>query len=277
MSSTPSEWVLLRGLSRESRHWGDFPQHLGEALGAKLGAARVTCLDLPGNGQQNELGSLFSVDAMADWCHSELARRGSTSPCGVVAMSLGAMVTVAWAQRHPGDLAAAVLINTSLRPFSPFYRRLRPANYLRLLRLFGLPASERQIEAAILQMTTHRVADPDAVIAQWLQWRRDNPVSRRNALRQLLVAARYRAPLRPPLARILLLAGSADRLVDPRCSSELARAWDVPLHIHPGGGHDLPLDDEAWVLQHILAWIGLDGRDDPGGCENLCNGGATKP
>ncbi len=273
MSSTPSEWILLRGLTREARHWGGFPQHLCTALDG----ARVTCIDLPGNGQQNCLASLSSVEAMADWCHAEFARRGGTSPCGVVAMSLGAMVTVAWAQRHPGDLAAAVLINTSLRPFSPFHRRMRPANYLRLARLFGFPASARAIEMAILQMTTRRVSDPDAVIAQWLQWRRDNPVSRRNALRQLLVAARYRAPLRRPLERILLLAGGADRLVDPHCSSDLARAWDVPLHIHPEGGHDLPLDDENWVLQRILAWIGLDGRGTPGACANLCNGGATKP
>jgi pimeloyl-ACP methyl ester carboxylesterase len=272
MNSTPREWVLLRGLTREARHWGRFPQHLCAALDG----ARVTCLDLPGNGQQNRMASLASVEAMADWCHAELARRGSAFPCGVVAMSLGAMVATAWAQRHPGDLAAAVLINTSLRPFSPFYRRMRPANYLRLIRLFGLNASERKLETAILQMTTRLLPDPASVIEQWLQWRRENPVTRRNALLQLLAAARYRAPRKRPLDRLLLLAGGADRLVDPHCSSELARAWNVPLHIHPEGGHDLPLDDEAWVLQHILAWIGLDEGDDPGACANSCNGGATK-
>lgn len=250
MSSPVKEWLLLRGLSREARHWGGFPQQLGAALDG----ARVTCLDLPGNGRQNGLASLRSVEAMADWCHAELARRGSASPCGVVAMSLGAMVAVAWAQRHPDDLAAAVLINTSLRPFNPFYRRLRPANYLRLARLMVFPAGEREIETAILQMSTRRVSDPDAVIGQWLQWRHENPVSRRNALIQLLAAARYRAPLRRPLDRMLLLAGARDALVDMRCSSELARAWDVPLQINSEAGHDLPLDDEAWVLQRILAW-----------------------
>lgn len=272
MSSPVTEWFLLRGLSREARHWGGFPQQLGAALEG----ARVTCLDLPGNGRQNGLASLRSVEAMADWCHAEHARRGSASPCGVVAMSLGAMVAVAWAQRHPDDLAAAVLINTSLRPFSPFYRRLRPANYPRLARLMGFPASEREIETAILQMTTRRVADPAAVIEQWLQWRHENAVSRRNALIQLLAAARYRAPRTRPLERMLLLAGTGDALVDMRCSSELARAWDVPLQIHPEGGHDLPLDDEAWVLHSIQTWIRLGERDDPGTCAHSCNGVATK-
>jgi pimeloyl-ACP methyl ester carboxylesterase len=178
-------------------------------------------------------------------------------------MSLGAMVAVAWAQRHPGDLAAAVLINTSLRPFSPLYRRLRPANYARLLRLLCLPVAAERIETEILRMTTCRVADPGAVLIQWLQWRNDNPVSRRNALRQLLAAMRYRAPPRRPLERILLLAGGADRLVDPRCSGDLAHAWKLPLCVHPEGGHDLPLDDAAWVAQRIRLWIAADGREQP--------------
>lgn len=267
-----TEWFLLRGLTRESRHWGDFPQHLGAALDG----VRVTCLDLPGNGRQNGQASLRSVDAMADWCHAELVRRGGAARCGVLAMSLGAMVAVAWAQRHPGDLAAAVLINTSLRPFSSFYRRLRPANYPRLARLMGFPASEREIETAILQMTTRRVADSGAVIEQWLQWRHENPVSRRNALIQLLAAARYRAPCTRPLERMLLLAGARDALVDMRCSGELARAWNVPLQIHAEAGHDLPLDDEPWVLQRIQAWIRLGEQDEPGGRAHSCNGVATK-
>lgn len=272
MSSPVREWFLLRGLTRESRHWGGFPQHLG----ATLDGARITCLDLPGNGRQNGQASLRSVDAMADWCHAELVRRGGAAPCGIVAMSLGAMVAVAWAQRHAGDLATVVLINTSLRPFSPFYRRMRPANYLRLLRLFGFPASGREIETAILRMTTRRVPNPDAVIEEWLRWRHENPVSRRNALIQLLAAARYRAPRQRPLDRILLLAGGADRLVDPQCSAELARAWDMPLQIHDDGGHDLPLDDEAWVLQRIRDWMEFVERDGPGACARSCNGGAIK-
>ena len=247
-----TEWVLLRGLPRESRHWGRFPQHLGVALDG----ARITCLDLPGNGLKNALASPHSVEAMADWCHAELVRGGSNGvPCGVLGMSLGAMVAVAWAQRHPDDMAAAVLINTSLRPFNPFHRRLRPANYPRLLRLFGLPANEREIETAILHMTTRRVSDPDAVIEQWLRWRRENPVSRRNALIQLLAAMRYRAPHARPLEHMLLLAGAQDGLVDTCCSLQLAERWEVPLVVHSDAGHDLPLDDEPWVLAQVRLWL----------------------
>ena len=53
------------------------------------------------------------VEAMADYCHAEIARRDLAGPCRVLAMSLGAMVAVAWAQRHPGDLAAVQSLPSS--------------------------------------------------------------------------------------------------------------------------------------------------------------------
>ncbi len=261
MNSPPTEWLLLRGLTREARHWGGFPRRLGAALDG----ARVSCLDLPGNGQHNRLASLRSVEAMADWCHEEHVRRVDPRPCRVLAMSLGAMVAVAWAQRHPGDIDAAVLINTSLRPFSPFYRRLRPSNYLRLLRLLCLPASDREIETAILRMTLRLQQDPGSTIDQWLRWRNENPVSRRNALTQLLAAARYRAPRRRPLQRLLLLASTHDDLVDASCSRQLAAQWDAAIASHPAAGHDLPLDDPGWVLEQIGRWLAGHERASHGG------------
>jgi pimeloyl-ACP methyl ester carboxylesterase len=251
-------WILLRGLTRESRHWGPFPQHLGESLGG----APVICLDLPGNGRLNRLDSPDSVEAMADYCHAELANLGITTPCRVLAMSLGAMVAVAWSQRHPTDIAGAVLISTSLRPFSPFHQRLRPANYLRVLRLLVGNVSDEELETAILGMTTRLVAEPRTVIQAWLQWRRENPVSSRNALRQLLAAARYRAPQRNPFDRLLLLAGARDTLVDPRCSQALAAQWQSRIAMHPTAGHDLPLDDESWVLLRIREWLAEQETDD---------------
>ncbi len=248
MTARP-HWVLLRGLTRESRHWGSFPGELEIAL-----AAPVHCLDLPGNGRLNHRRSPASVDAMADWLHGEIARRGIVRPCRVLAMSLGAMVTVAWARRHPGDIDRAVLVNTSLRPFSSFVQRLRPANYLRLLRLIALPPPATDIERAVLAMTARHPPDPPAVLAEWTRLRTQNPVSRGNALRQLLAAARYRAPELPPLDRLLLLASAGDGLVDPQCSRRLAAAWRVPLIEHPDAGHDLPLDDPRWVVAHVAAW-----------------------
>lgn len=77
---------------------------------------------------------------------------------------------------------------------------------------------------------------------------------RRNLLRQLAAAARFRPDPRPPAVPTLLLAATHDRLVSVECSRAMARAWNVPLREHDDAGHDLPLDDPAWIVGQIAAW-----------------------
>jgi pimeloyl-ACP methyl ester carboxylesterase len=244
-----STWVLLRGLTRESRHWGGFVATLRE----QLPDANVLTLDLPGNGRLNALRSLRSVAEMAAFCRAELRHRGLAPPYHLLAMSLGAMVAVAWEQRHPQELAGCVLINTSLRPFSPFTQRLRPASAATLVKLMLFARSDRQWEDAILRLTTHHAGA--GVLDEWLALRRERPVSRANALRQLWAAARFSALPATPAPPTLVLASTHDALVDPRCSRELAARWDVPLVEHPSAGHDLPLDDGPWVAQRVRDWL----------------------
>ena len=243
-------WVLLRGLMRDSRHWDDFPARLG----AVVGDAELIALDLPGNGTLNHLTSPSRVEAMAEWCRAELAGRGLRPPYGVVAMSLGAMVTACWALRHPEDLAGCVLINTSLRP-SPFYRRLRPRNYLRFLPLLLSGADERRWERAVFDATSNRPEIAADILPAWIAWHRQLPVSRANALRQLLAAWRYGPTRQRPAPPVLLLASSRDALVNVRCSRNLASRWGLRLIEHPTAGHDLPLDDPQWLAERIGDWL----------------------
>jgi len=35
---------------------------------------------------------------------------------------------------------------------------------------------------------------------------------------------------------------------------EIARRWSCAIALHPSAGHDLPLDDGAWVAQQVQAW-----------------------
>jgi len=247
-----STWVLLRGLTRESRHWGDFAQTLGQ----ELPDANVVALDLPGSGRLYRCKSPSRIEEMAAQCRKNLLAQGHTPPYYLLAMSLGAMVAVCWASRHPEELLGCVLINTSLRPFSPFYRRLRPANYATLfaLALRGPKAAQR--EEAILQMTSRLTRSRAAqVLSQWHDLARENPVSRANALRQLLAAARYSAPSEKPRPPLLILASAADALVDPRCSRRLAACWNCGILEHPTAGHDLPLDDGPWVASKVRQWV----------------------
>lgn len=243
-------WVLLRGLSREARHWGDFPATFRDRLGRAAGD--ILTPDLPGNGRRYLETSPLAVEAMMEACRRDLREQGRAPPYHVLALSLGGMVALAWARRHPEECRGLVLVSTSLRPHNPFHQRLRPGAWPVLLKL--LLAEPARREAAILRLTS---ADPEAhrqVLPEWLNYALECPVSRRNTLRQLLAAARFSMPDKPP-PPLLILAGGGDRMVDPRCSETLARAWAVDFALHPTAGHDLPLDAGAWVAGEVLGWL----------------------
>lgn len=244
-----STWVLLRGLTRESRHWGAFPGILRQLPGAA-----VVAIDLPGNGRLNAQESPTTVAAMAESCRAQLRQLGVAPPYRLLAMSLGAMVAVAWATAHPGEIAGCVLINTSGRPFSPFHHRLRPGSYRPLLGLLlGGDDIERR-ERTVWQLTSNQPLHPPT-LDEWVAYARQAPVSRRNALRQLLAAARYAAPATPLATPVLILASARDGLVDARCSRLLAARWGVPIAEHAWAGHDLPLDDGCWVARQVEGWL----------------------
>ncbi|MBI3140552.1 MAG: alpha/beta hydrolase [Rhodocyclales bacterium] len=249
-----STWVFLRGLTREARHWGEFPS----LFRAEVPGADVVAVDLPGNGRLHRLPSPQRIEDTAEWVRAELSGQGLRPPYHLLGLSLGAMVAVAWAMRHPEELRGGVLINTSLRPFCPVHRRLMPRNYPALSALFGLSligGDAAGQERRILRLTSACAESRQAVLAAWTAYRREQPVSRLNALRQLVAAARYRAPAGKPAVPLLVLTGAADRLVDPRCSRRLAACWGASFAVHPDAGHDLPLDDGPWVARQVRDWL----------------------
>ena len=251
-----STWIFLRGLTRESRHWGDFPALFRHAVPD----AQVHTPDLPGNGALNAQTSPRNVEAMVESFRSQLSEQGIAPPYHLLAMSLGAMIAVAWADRYPEEMSGCVLINTSLRPFSPVYRRLRPRNYPRLLKLALPGGNDSQWESTILALTSHQAQSPAELLDDWIRYRQKYPVSRRNALRQLFAAARYRAPRTAPQAPMLILSSQQDALVHPSCSHQLARQWNTSFAEHPTAGHDLPLDDGLWVISEVNQWLNALGN-----------------
>lgn len=250
-------WVLLRGLMREIRHWGDFPGIFKDITGAQ----HVVALDFPGNGRLHAQASPASIAQMADHCRKELEQRGCPPPYNLLALSLGAMVAVAWNERYPSELENMVLINTSLSRWNPFYHRLRPENYPALIRHM-LSGSATQRERLILELTSSIAGNSErgpAILAQWLSYARECPVTHANILRQLRAATTFRPSPARPSVPVLLLAGQQDRLVNAKCSLTLARAWRCACRVHPGAGHDLPLDDGVWVSQQVRDWLNQPG------------------
>jgi len=245
-------WVLLRGLMREARHWGRFPILFQNALGAQ----HVVTPDFPGNGSLHAQTSAASVAEMAHYCHTQLRQLGYAPPYHVLALSLGAMVAVAWSELYPAEIERMVLINTSMAPYNPFYHRLRPTNYPALIRLLLYRSAVRR-ERLILGLTSTQGDTPrqQAILEQWIAYARECPVTRANILRQLQAALCYRAAPTAPPTPMLLLAGQQDQLVNVKCSLSLAKDWRCVIRLHPTAGHDLPLDDGVWVTQQVREWL----------------------
>lgn len=247
-----SNWILLRGLMREQRHWGRFPGQLAHVLPD----ADIITPDLPGNGVHHAQRSATSVAEMVEFCRADLRARGVPAPWSLLALSLGGMVAVEWASRYPQEIARAVLVNTSMRPYSRFHQRLRWQNYPSILKLMIQGGVENQ-ERLILRLTS-REGDTElreGLLKRWLDYQREYPVTRDNALRQLWAAARFRAPAARPAVPLLILNSAGDQLVDPRCSANLASAWQSAHAVHPTAGHDLPLDAGEWVADQVAKWL----------------------
>ena len=243
--------MLLRGLTRGSGHWGPFLRSMQEQFEGDA----LVAFDLPGNGLQNELRSLDTIEATVAWCHERLRAMGISTPVHLLAVSMGAMVAVEWAARAPQTLAGCVLVNTSFAGISPWHQRLRLSNYATLLSIALAARTSAQQEAAILRLTSRNSQAAASVVEDWAVLRDLYPVSRKNALRQLLAAARYQPPLAVPKVPLLVLSSCRDALVDPRCSRALTARWHCAGATHPWAGHDLTLDDGPWVAARTREWL----------------------
>jgi pimeloyl-ACP methyl ester carboxylesterase len=248
MSPAPCTWVFLRGLTRCSAHWGDFIQ----TFEAAMPDAQVIALDLPGNGALWQQRSPATVAEMVLSCRQQLQQREIAGPVGLLALSMGGMVAAHWATHWPQELRELVLINTSMRPFSPAWQRMRPGSFWRLLQLAVGVADGAAREREILRLTSNHAGY--AVLAEWVAERARHPVSAANTLWQLLAAARFRAALQAPALPTLVLAGQQDRLVAVQCSQALAQHWGVELRLHASAGHDLTLDAGPWVAAEVRRW-----------------------
>jgi pimeloyl-ACP methyl ester carboxylesterase len=246
-------WVLLRGLTREAGHWGDFTDRLARALGG----APVLALDLPGAGRLHTQRSPTDIGGIVQACRAQLADHGVATPVALLGLSMGGMVALEWSRSHPAEVRRLVLVNTSLGGVSPPWRRLRVTRWPALAQV-ATRWSDAAVEHLVLQLTSAHPGRHGPVLAHWQALRSAHPVSSGNAWRQLLAAARFRAAARAPAVPALVVTGAGDRLVDPTCGAAIARRWSWPLLQHPWAGHDLPLDDGDWLANQVAAWSESD-------------------
>lgn len=253
-STTSRNWVFLRGLGRHSVHWGHFIQEFQKQFPQDA----IELLDLRGNGELAHSPSLTSIADNVRDLRSRSRLLQQAEPLHVMAISMGAMVATEWAHSFPQEIAGLVLINTSDRGSSTFFERLRPNNYQTLLRLLLSRSSATQIEQEILNITTNHLPDRQTWAEKFAQ---APATSKSNWLRQLWSAGQYHFPDHKPKTEVLLLASEQDRLVNVHCTEHIAEMWALKPHIHPTAGHDLPLEDGAWICQEVQNWLRLQATD----------------
>lgn len=251
MNSKSTNWLFLRGLSREAAHWGTFPKEFEK----QIAGAKVTAIDLPGNGQFWNEPTPLTLNELMEFVRAQWKKNpASSEPVHLFAMSLGAMTALQWMHRYPQEIAAAVFVNTSLRGFSPFFHRLSPGAYPSLIRLF-LDRDARTREKGILDLTSQKTDWPEAELERREQIQKAHPVKKANAFRQIRAALSTVETKAAPSQPLLLLNSLGDLLVHPDCSKKIAHAWNVPIRRHAWAGHDLALDDPQWTLNAVNEWL----------------------
>lgn len=244
-------WLLLRGLSRESAHWGEFLP----LLQAQFPTARISALDLPGTGTRYRETSPDEINAvMASVRYQALTEGLLSQPLTIVGLSLGGMVAWEWMLKQPQEICAAVLINTSLANLSPFYQRLHWQSYPNFFKLLLQPNRFGK-ELAIIRCVANRRDRDQQTALEWARIQTERPVKFSNTVRQLAAAARYRPGDEKPAVPVLLMSGRGDRLVAPACSNAIRTKWQLQMKTHPWAGHDLTLDDADWVVKHLKDWV----------------------
>jgi pimeloyl-ACP methyl ester carboxylesterase len=247
------KWLILRGLVREQRHWGNFRKVFEDELKRTDPSAEVYCLDFPGFGTE---ASRFSPSTIAEIA-ADLRRRWQKllkpgEEWGLLAISLGGMVAMQWCSDHPGDFKKLVLVNSSVKGLSPLHRRMKPQNYLKVISLLMNPDVSAR-EEKVLKMTSNLTG------LQLTEKARHHlsfalPIRKRDAISQIIAAIRFRVPERLKLP-ILVLVSRGDRLVDPTCSEEIAKHFSAEIRHHPHANHDLATDDPEWIAKSVHAWL----------------------
>lgn len=240
------QFFLFRGLVREAKHWGDFPQHLTQVHAG----SEVITIDIPGAGTLVHSKAPLSIQGMVEIMRQEYQQKVKDDHEQIlIAVSLGGMIAAQWLKSYPQDFDKVVLINTSYGGVSPLFDRLKPKALAHVLQVPWMKG--RQKEEHILRLVKNHAQGFKETLDLWEEIEKERPVSVENSVRQLLAAASFRIGNWKPEHDVLILASTQDRMVSVNCSRKIAQKWQAPIVEHPTGGHDLTSDDPQWVAEKI--------------------------
>jgi len=240
-------FVLLRGLIRHSRHWGDFISSFQQAF------PRSTILtpDLPGLGQEKNARTPVTIEENVEFLKDSLSSTLDYGEWVVVGLSLGGMVAAKWCEIEPDVFSKAVLMNPSSN-LSPFWHRLNPKALPIFIRCF-LTQDVALREKRILALTSNCNSGNEELIKSWVNIAAIDDITRSTFLRQMAAARAFR--IKQFKTPCLVLSSDNDGIVSPQCSRKIANFLGAELYSHPQAGHDLAIDAPQWTLDKISDFL----------------------
>lgn len=262
-------FVCVHGLGGCSLDW----QLLAPMLAER---GRVVAMDLPGFGDSPLAGRSATVHAHQRLLH-HLLTEVVDGPVVLVGNSLGGVVSLLQAARHPGSVAGLALVS----PVLPVSAR-RPAHplvaaqfalyatpwlgtwYLRTRRARTPPRLQVDRTLAFIAARTEEIPvaafEARYALAERMRTRPESEraflVSARSLLRLVADPVRYGRVLRAVRAPTLVVHGAQDRLVPAAAAQRLARTRpDWAVTVLPGVGHVAQLEVPAEVERLITRWL----------------------
>lgn len=269
--------VCVHGLGGSAENWAALAPLLA-------GRHRVIAPDLAGHGMTRSLGRGTAVQANAVLLH-RFIEAVPGGPVILMGNSMGGMISLLVAGSAPDLISGLILLDPAL-PFVPS----RPDPLVTaLFALYATPGIGRLItagrrrmppESAVASVLAVCCADPSLVprdiVARHVQVARHRAAFEEAgqdfaaAIRSVIATAgsvrghSYRARIRAVTCPVLLLHGSADRLVPVTAAAAAARAhpaWSVV--ILSGVGHVPQLEAPQRCAEEIGRWLAAEGPRPP--------------
>ncbi len=249
--SDPINIYLLRGLTRESGHWGSFVGQLQQ----HIPTAKIFLLDLPGAGKHVHEKASFSIKRMVDFMRKEILHGLQNNPGRniICATSLGGMLASEWVIRYKKDFQGLVIINASFKTICKSSERVQPSVRWDMLKILLTNNVEKR-EALIIKVNSNKPSQYKSLTQEWVDIQNKRRMSRINILKQSFAGVLYGVKGKKPEVPLLIIGSKGDRMVCPECISKIHRAFGGTLVWHPDAGHGLPIDDPLWLSQNIANW-----------------------
>jgi pimeloyl-ACP methyl ester carboxylesterase len=237
--------LLIMGLGLSASSWWDLPERLGSMF-------RVISFDNRGTGKSTAPRGLFSIPELADDASAVLDAVG-IERSGVFGISLGGMIAIELALRHPARVRSLALGATYGGWLASRKPSLGTLWHIALAAIFEIESSS----ARLPEMLVSPGYLPTGRDEFWAWLNGAEPVPPSLIVRQFIAAVRHSAfgRLGQITAPTLILTGDQDRLVPPENSVELARRIGGARLVELSAGHCFPLERKDDVVRELTRFF----------------------